>query len=179
MSNLKDFLARLMLAFSLLCGAGAATAGPIYSVRIDTATLGGGPAYLGLYFIGLADAAQASATVSNLAGALAGPADVTGAITGTLPGPLEFSNAGGGSELVQAITLGGVFSFDVTFMMGAGDVGTTFGGRCSTTPATSARTATWARYRCSRAQRRAASTCWPTPARSAMCKWCLSRARYG
>jgi hypothetical protein len=127
MSNLKDFLARLMLAVSLLCGAGAATAGPIYSVRIDTATLGGGPAYLGLYFIGLADAAQASATVSNLAGALAGPPDVTGSITGSLPGPLEFSNAGGGSELVQAITLGGVFSFDVTFMMGAGDAGTTFG----------------------------------------------------
>lgn len=52
---------------------------------------------------------------------------MTGSITGSLPGPLEFSNAGGGSELVQAITLGGVFSFDVTFMMGAGDAGTTFG----------------------------------------------------
>ena len=49
MRNLKDLMARLMLAAFLLCSAGAASAGPMYSVRIDTATLGGGPAYLGLY----------------------------------------------------------------------------------------------------------------------------------
>lgn len=127
MRNLKDLLARLMLAAFLLCSAGAASAGPMYSVRIDTATLGGGPAYLGLYFIGLADAAQASATVSNLTGALAGAADVTGTVDGALPGPLVFSNANGGSELVHGITLGGVFSFDLTFLMGAGDIGSTFG----------------------------------------------------
>jgi len=127
MRNLKDLMARLMLTAFLLCSAGAASAGPMYSVRIDTATLGGGPAYLGLYFIGLTDAAQASATVSKLTGALAGAADVTGTVDGALPGPLVFSNANGGSELVQAITLGGVFSFDLTFLMGSGDVGSTFG----------------------------------------------------
>lgn len=130
MSNLKDILARLMLAAFLLCCAGAgmgtAAAGPLYSVRIDTATLGSGPAYLGLYFLGLADAAPASATVSNLAGALDGTADVTGTIAGALPGPLVFSNVNGGSELVQGITLGGVFSFDLTFLMTAGEVGSTF-----------------------------------------------------
>lgn len=127
MNHLKDFLARLMLAVFLMSGAGAASAGPVYTVSIDTSTLGGGPAYLGLYFMGLADAAQASATVSNLAGALVGAADVTGTVSGSLPGPLVFSNANGGSELVQGITLGGVFSFDLSFMMGSGDAGTTFG----------------------------------------------------
>ncbi|CAN7168353.1 NF038129 family PEP-CTERM protein [Pseudoduganella sp. LjRoot289] len=127
MNNLKDILARLMLAVFLSCGAGAALAGPIYSVSIDTATLGSGPAYLGLHFNGLGNAAEASATVSNLTGALAGAAEVTGTVAGLLPGPLVFSNANGGSELVQGITLGGVFSFDLSFLLGAGDAGTTFG----------------------------------------------------
>lgn len=127
MHNLKDLLARLVLAIFLTCSVGAASAGPIYSVRIDTSTLGGGAAFLGLYFSALADATPASATVSNLAGALAGPADVTGTVDGALPGPLVFSNANGGSELVQAINLGGIFSFDLTFLMGSGDVGSTFG----------------------------------------------------
>lgn len=127
MNNLKDLLARLLLAAFLACSAGAASAGPIYSVRIDTATLGSGPAYLGLYFMGLAGAAEASATVSNLSGALAGAPDVSGTVAGALPGPLVFSNANGGSELVQGITLGGVFSFDLSFVMSAGDIGTTFG----------------------------------------------------
>ena len=36
-------------------------------------------------------------------------------------------NANGGGELVQAIQLGGVFSFDVSFLMNAGNTGTTFG----------------------------------------------------
>lgn len=127
MNNLKDFLARLMLAVFLTCGAGAASAGPIYSVSIDTSTLGGGPAYLGFHFNGLGNAAEASATVSNLTGALAGVAELTGTVAGMLPGPLVFSNANGGSELVQGITLGGVFSFNLSFVLGAGDAGTTFG----------------------------------------------------
>eukprot|EP01034_Spumella_vulgaris_P038448 gene38448-47474_t len=59
--------------------------------------------------------------------ALTGAAGVTGTVDGALPGPLVFSNANGGSELVHAITLGGVFSFDLTFLMGSGDVGSTFG----------------------------------------------------
>ncbi|KQV82224.1 hypothetical protein ASD15_09190 [Massilia sp. Root351] len=127
MNTLNNILARLLLAVFLACSAGAAAAGPMYSVRIDTSSLGGGAAYLGLYFMGLADATPASATVSQLSGALAGTPAVSGTVDGALPGPLVFSNANGGSELVQAITLGGVFSFDLTFLMGSGDVGSTFG----------------------------------------------------
>ncbi|SFV11164.1 NF038129 family PEP-CTERM protein [Pseudoduganella namucuonensis] len=127
MNHLKDLLARLMLAVFLMSGAGAASAGPLYSVSIDTSTLGSGPAYLGLYFLGLANAAPATATVSNLAGALAGAPSVTGTVGGSLPGALVFGNANGGGELVQGITLGGVFSFNLSFTLGAGDAGTTFG----------------------------------------------------
>jgi hypothetical protein len=38
-----------------------------------------------------------------------------------------FGNAGGGGDLLQPIQLGGKFSFDISFTMLPGDVGTTFG----------------------------------------------------
>lgn len=127
MSILHTMLARLLLAAMLACGAGQAVAGPSYKVSIDTASLGSGPAFLGFYFIGLADAAAATAIVSNLAGDLVGTPDVTGSVSGAAPGPIEFSNANGGSDWVQAISLGGKFSFDLSFIVQHGDVGTTFG----------------------------------------------------
>jgi len=127
MSQFKNLLAKCMLAFLLLGGAGHAAATPTYFVSIDTSTLGIGPAYLGLYFMGLANAAPASATVSDLTGALVGAASVTGPVSGALPGPLVFGNANGGSDVVQAILLGEVVSFNVRFDLGNGSAGTTFG----------------------------------------------------
>ena len=127
MKNLKPFLAKLLLAVCFSATAGVAAAGPLYRVDINTATLGAGPAYLGLYFLSLGDASEALATVTNLAGAFADAPAVTGSVTGTVPGPLVFSNANGGGELVQAITLGGHFGFDVRFLMDGGNLGTTFG----------------------------------------------------
>jgi len=127
MRYLKDLLVKLLLAACVLGAAGQAGAAQRYTVTIDTATLGGGQAYLGLYFLGLADAAPATATVNNLTGAFSGTPQLTGAVTGMPPGPLVFSNAGGGGELVMAVSLGGLLSFDVGFTLGAGDAGTTFG----------------------------------------------------
>jgi hypothetical protein len=65
--------------------------------------------------------------VDHLAGALDGAADLFGTVTGSASGPFVFGNAGGGGELVQAIQLGGKFSFDVSFTMAPGNTGTTFG----------------------------------------------------
>jgi hypothetical protein len=127
MMNLKNLLAKLMLAVLLVSGGGQALAGPTFMVSIDTSTLGSGTAYLGLYFSGLAGAADATAFVNNLSGAFVGPAATTGSVSGVAPGPLAFSNQGGFSELVQGITLGGVFSFDLQFVMDVGNIGTTFG----------------------------------------------------
>lgn len=127
MSHLKDLLARLLLAACMLGGAAQAGAAPVYHITIDTAPLGNGQAYLGLYFLGLADAAPATATVSNLTGAFSGKPQITGSVTGALSGPAVFSNADGGGELVRVVTLGGLLSFDVGFTLGAGDAGTTFG----------------------------------------------------
>ncbi|WP_343731909.1 NF038129 family PEP-CTERM protein [Duganella sp.] len=123
MTFVKDLLMKLMLAALLLGGAGQASA-QHYSITIDTATLGDGPAYLGLYFLGLADAAPATATVSQLAGDLSGPAQLSGAVSGALPGPLVFGNGG---ELVQAVTLGSVLRFSLSLTLGSGDSGLQFG----------------------------------------------------
>jgi len=128
MVNFKHFLANVALAAAMIGACGQAAATPLaYHVDIDTATLGTGPAFLDLYFMGLDGATAATATVEHLTGALDGPAALAGTVTGSASGPFVFGNAGGGGELVQAIQLGGTFSFDVTFTMLPGDIGTTFG----------------------------------------------------
>lgn len=127
MLNFKHSIARLAVAAAMVGACAQAAAMPIYHVDIDTASLGTGPAFLDLYFLGLDGAPAATATVWNLNGALAGAPDLTGAVTSGTPGLFTFSNAAGGGELVQGIQLGGKFSFDVGFTMAPGDTGTTFG----------------------------------------------------
>jgi len=128
MFNFKHFLAHVALAAAMFGACGQAAATPIsYHVDIDTATLGTGPAFLDLYFLGLDGAPAATAIVDHLTGALAGPAALAGTVTGNGSGPFVFGNANGGGDLVQAIQLGGKFGFDVSFTMAPGDIGTTFG----------------------------------------------------
>jgi len=127
MIRFKHFLSWLTLAAALTGTCGQAAATPLYHVDIDTASLGTGPAFLELYFLGLDGAPAATAIVSSLTGALDGAADLTGTVTGTAPGPVVFGNAGGGGDMVQGIQLGGKFGFDVSFTMLPGDIGTTFG----------------------------------------------------
>jgi hypothetical protein len=128
MFNFKHFLAHVALAAAMIGACGQAAATPVsYHVDIDTATLGTGPAFLDLYFMGLDGGPAASAIVDHLTGALAGPAGLTGTVAGSGSGPFVFGNAGGGGDLVQAIQLGGKFGFDVSFTMAPGDIGTTFG----------------------------------------------------
>lgn len=122
---MRNLFSKLLIAVCLLASSGFAAAGPIFRVNIDTSSLGTGPAYLGFSFLGLGDAAPALAILNNLSGALVGAPDVTGSVTGALPGPVVFSNAAGG-ELVQGITLGGMLSFDVSFELAGGLDGTTF-----------------------------------------------------
>jgi hypothetical protein len=127
MFRFKHFLSWLALAAAMTGACGPAAAAPIYHVDIDTATLGSGPAFLDLYFLGLDGAPAATAIVSHLTGALDGVANLTGTVTGAASGPYVFGNAGGGGDLLQPILLGGKFSFDVSFTMAPGDIGTTFG----------------------------------------------------
>jgi hypothetical protein len=127
MFNIKQIFARLLLAASLATAMATAGAGPIYRVAIDTSSLGTGPAFLGLTFLGLSDAVESTATVTSLTGAFSGPATFIDSVSGGAPGPLVFSSANGGGEWYQAIELGGMFSFDLSFLVGSGDTGVTFG----------------------------------------------------
>jgi hypothetical protein len=127
MLDFKHSLARLAVAAAMIGACAQAGAMPIYHVDIDTASLGTGPAFLDLYFLGLDGAPAATATVWNVTGALAGAPSLTGAVTGAPPGLFTFTNAAGGGDLVQGIQLGGKFGFDVTFTMAPGNTGTTFG----------------------------------------------------
>lgn len=125
MTIFTRFFVRLLLACSMLAGAGQAWAGPMYRVTIDTSTLGTGPAYLGLAFLGLAGASHAGASVTGLAGDFDGDAALSGSVSATGAGYL-FSNANGGGELVQALELGGIVDFLVRFDFEPGMTGATF-----------------------------------------------------
>jgi hypothetical protein len=127
MHRIRRLFTHILVAASIFGVAGAAGAVPTYEVSINTAPLGTGHAYLGMYLMGLAGATQATATVTNLAGSFIGPAMLDGSATGTLPGPIVFGSANGGGDLVQAIQLGGTFKFDVDFTIAAGNIGSTFG----------------------------------------------------
>lgn len=121
---MRNMFSKLLIALCLCASAGFAAAGPFYRVSIDTSALGSGPANLGFTFLSVGDAAPATATISKLTGALAGSPSASGSVTDVLP--FVFSNAAGGGDLVQGISLGGIFSFDVSFDLGAGLDGTTF-----------------------------------------------------
>lgn len=121
MRHLKNLFASLYAVLLLATATGAA-AGPIYRVAVDTSSLGSGTAYLGLSFLALGGAADASATVSNFAGAVDGAGAGTGFVAGTLQDALVFGSADGGGDFVQQILLGGQFSFDVSFAFDVGDI---------------------------------------------------------
>ena len=105
--------------FFWLCG--TAMAGPIYRITLDTGGLSG-TGWLDLQFNPGPGAAPGLATVSNFAGAL----DTAlvplgdGAVSGSLPGTLVMANTTAFNAVLQALVLGGSFSFDVQFSGGAG-----------------------------------------------------------
>lgn len=126
MFNLKNLFTRALLAFMLVTGAGAAAAGPIYHVTIDTTGLSG-IGFLDFVFSGnAATAGPATATLSNFSG-LAGTGETWGDTSGSLASSLVFGNAGGFAELLQMTTLGGTFGFDLRFDVAPAGDATTFG----------------------------------------------------
>lgn len=129
MQTLKHHAARLLAAACMCLCAGAALAVPFvpyHHVDIDTTTLGIGTAWLGMDFLSVGGATPASATVSNLAGALLGTPVATGSVTTDPAGVLTFTSDAGGGDWFQAIQLGGHVGFDVSFLTGAGSDGSTF-----------------------------------------------------
>jgi hypothetical protein len=129
MQTLKHHATRLLAAACMCLCAGAALAVPFvpyHHVEIDTSSLGTGTANLGIDFLSIDGATPASATVSNLTGALLGTPVATGSVTAGPAGALTFTSDAGGGDWYQPIQLGGHVGFDVTFLTGAGSDGSTF-----------------------------------------------------
>lgn len=123
MTRLRSLLALLVL----WCGVAASVlAGPIYRVTVDTTALAGQGGYLDFLFLGLQDAAPATATLSNFTGALDGSGVGTGDASGSSAGRVILGNGSGWNEFAQHASFGGLFGFDVMFEVGgsAGDSGT-------------------------------------------------------
>jgi hypothetical protein len=128
MTHFKSLLSRSVLALALATLSAAAFAGPTYHVAIDTATLGSGDGYLDLTLSGLVDSAPTTATLSHFAGTFGSYTEQYGMAGGSVADAITLINAGGGwNEFFQSLTLGGLFSFDVSFDTSGSGAGTTFG----------------------------------------------------
>jgi hypothetical protein len=87
-----------------------------------------GDGYLDLTLAALAGAAPATATLTNFTGNFGAVAFTQGAVAGGVDSTVTFTNGESFNELLQAITFGGQFDFDVHFDVAtAGSVGSTFG----------------------------------------------------
>jgi len=127
MFNFKN----LLLSIALLCGAGAAVAGPTYHVTLDTSAHAGLSGLMDFTFLSSnPDSPHTTATLSNFSGAFGAEAGRIGAVSGAIPGQVALIDAAGDNWLTQAVSLGGIFGFDITFddgyLANAGLDGSTF-----------------------------------------------------
>src|SRR5690349_5355821 len=115
MNFVKSLFSRVMLAAALATGAGAAFAGPMYHVDIDTTGFTGlGAGYLDLSFFAGRVSGPATATVSHLSGEFGADVEMSPGVSGALDGKLVFDNTQY-ADLFRSINLGSTFSFDIAF----------------------------------------------------------------
>ena len=126
MHNLYALFLRALLAFSMAVGAPAALAGPLYRVSLDTTSFAGSTGFLDLGFNGGGDMGQSMARVSNFSGSFLGDATHVGDASGDVVTGALLGNSTGENFFSQAVTFGGLFSFDVAFDLGDELFGTLF-----------------------------------------------------
>ncbi len=114
MQQLHHFFKQLVLATALILGTSAAVAGPVYTVTLDTAAFDGS-ANLDLSFGSFAEAAPVTALVSNFSAGFGNVVDSAGAVSGTTASGITMLNAPGYNFVTFALTMGGTFSFNVSF----------------------------------------------------------------
>jgi hypothetical protein len=113
MHTLTSLLLRALVAATMICGAGHASAGALYHVSIDTRALPGTGGYLDFLFAGPVSSATPTATVSNLAGSFdAADTFAWGSPLGSLASGLTLGNA---DEFGTWAHFGGILSFDLGF----------------------------------------------------------------
>ena len=125
MFNLKNLFARALLALMLVTGSGAASAGPIYQVTIDTRGMSG-TGLLDFAFLGLESSGAATAYLSGFSGAF-GDFVLEGDASGTRDTGIVLGNGSGFNDYLQAVTLGDLFRFTVRFDVAPEGDGTTLG----------------------------------------------------
>lgn len=116
MTNFTTLIRQCLLAVVLAVSAFGAIAGPLsYHVSVNAGTLSG-PGILDFYFSKDAAAAGATVTVSNLTGALDGPAYAIGAVTVQPDGSIVIGNGPDIDNIFgQNVQFGGMFNFDLLF----------------------------------------------------------------
>ncbi len=116
MINFTSFVRSAMLAAAMFLGAGAAVAGPMYHVTINTASLAAaGNGQMDFSLMGLSTADLTSVKLSNFSGLFGAETDRVGDVADTAAG-VEMSNSiDGMAWLTRAVTLGGSFGFDIGF----------------------------------------------------------------
>jgi hypothetical protein len=129
MNNFKNFFVRAVLALAFLAAAPAALAGPIYRVTLNTAWAGQ-IGFLDLSFGGLVGAGASTARATNFQGAFDDTAPPYFELEERASGARStgFTLVGGeGLALVsQAVSFGGVFSFDLQFDIAASGMASDF-----------------------------------------------------
>jgi len=127
--NIPATLLRSLSALALICAALQAQAADYHAV-INTSGMSGRAALDFQFNPGPLPAVGASVTLSNFSGLLGNVITVEGDVTGALPGNVVLSNSTSYNDLFQAVTLGGSFSFDISFSgdfnSTSGNVGSTF-----------------------------------------------------
>jgi hypothetical protein len=116
MNFAQSLFSRALLAAMLVTGAGAAAAGPMYHVDINTTSFTGlGAGYLDLTFLPGVDTGPATATVSHFTGDFGSYVDMSApGLSGSVDSNVVFDNSLY-ADLFREINLGGVFGFDVSF----------------------------------------------------------------
>lgn len=116
---LTSFFARLVVALLFFTATGAALAGPIYRVAVDTSSWSGS-GYLNLTLTGLSNAPPVIATVSNLQGSFGGAGLTQGLVSGDVGSSVRLVQGPSFNELLQQVDFGGLFTFDVRFELAQG-----------------------------------------------------------
>ncbi|NHZ37437.1 NF038129 family PEP-CTERM protein [Massilia rubra] len=115
MFDIKRIITKALLAVTFALGASTAWAIPTYHVNIDSSQFVGKGGAMLLSFNSKQAATSAFADVSNFGGIFEYELSRSGAVTGAIPGMVNFANSGNLNYLMHKVTLGGMLSFDVTF----------------------------------------------------------------
>jgi hypothetical protein len=116
MNFAKSLFSRALLATALVTGAGAAVAGPVYHVDLDTVSFQDlGTGFLDMTFLPGLESGPATATLSHLSGNYGDFLDMSApGVSGSVAGQVVFDNAQF-ADLFRSIKLGGHFGFDLSF----------------------------------------------------------------